>query len=227
MLKKGRYRAYRNLPIGWVTQAVHSTDRSERILRLTIEAIVVLVLFAIVSAITGEHWSALKTFAVVFVITHTVMWLLFGNFWVYLLDSFDAVRNPGLSEVIRFIDTANSLYKKYPAVDAIFIYGSACRSMFHGKSDLDLRIVRKKGLATGFVAICLGLALKAYSLFVRMPVDLQIVDSYEFLKKQMHRDERPIVVFLSDGQTDLPVLGIDFDDVRRKPEIILRTDAAT
>ncbi len=37
MLKTGRLRALRDLPIGWALQATHSTDRSETVFRAAVE----------------------------------------------------------------------------------------------------------------------------------------------------------------------------------------------
>ena len=151
---------------------------------------------------------------------HTLMWFLSGNFWVYVLDSFTFFRNPGLPKIIKFIARARALFTKYPACEAILIYGSMCRFQFHARSDLDLRIVRRRGSLWGFVALVLGFALRVKSFLLFLPVDLQVVDSFEFLRTQMRADEKPIAVYVRPGREVEAVLS--FDRLVENPEIVLK-----
>jgi len=43
MLKDGKYRVIRKMPIGWVLQAIHSTNRSERLFRIMAECLLFLI----------------------------------------------------------------------------------------------------------------------------------------------------------------------------------------
>ena len=51
MLKTGRFRALRNLPIGWALQVIHATDRSQTVFRAAVEvALVAVAVYGLVEA---------------------------------------------------------------------------------------------------------------------------------------------------------------------------------
>jgi len=224
MLKDGKYRAFRNIPIGWVLQAIHSTDKSEKRFRIWIES-----LFFILLLLLIYNSKFLKSFPVIilfsFFITHSLSWLFTGNFWVYMLDSFKWVKNPGIDVIINFLVLTKKLFSSGQYCDSILIYGSMCRRQFHNRSVLDLRIVRRTDSWLGFLALPIGMFLRFYSFFIFLPVDLQVVDSMNFLSRQMRADEKPIVVYAS-PEINLKRTGIDFDDLMQTPEIVLRNENA-
>lgn len=220
MMKEGRFRSIRNLPVGWVLQILHSTDRTERRVRIGTEAL-----------LTGGLWFALGAmgflldgtvrFWGVFVAIHSISWFFIGNFWVYMLDSFLWVKNPGIEGVLKYVDFVRRKFVNNDLSEAVLIYGSMCRGMFHGRSDLDLRIIRRPGVLAGLRAVFVGFAVRVPAAMKKIPVDLQVVDSLEFLRRQMRSDERPIVVFLRPGfAIDNP--GLDYEQVLANPSLVLR-----
>jgi len=68
------------------------------------------------------------------------------------------------------------------------------RGEFHGRCDLALRVIRKPCLHTGLVAIFVGFIVRENAALQINPVDFQVVDSLQFLDKQMRPDEHPITV---------------------------------
>ncbi len=220
MLKSGKYRAFRNLPVGWFTQAIHSTDTSERIFRLFVEFLFLLLAIRISVALNFAQ-STLSNFILPFFLIHTCNWFLTGNFWVYMLDSFKWIKNPGIDKIIEFIQLTERLFTSGKYCDAILIYGSMCRSEFHIRSDLDLRIVRRTDSWQGLVSLPVAFLLRAYSFFIMLPVDLQVIDNCNFLSKQMRDDEKPIIVHLRKGVT-LQSKGLSFEQIIKSPHIVLR-----
>jgi predicted nucleotidyltransferase len=216
MMKEGRYRAIRNLPVGWLLQILHSTDRSDRWFRLLIEAICIGGTGMLLSRYDVAH-----SYVIAFLIIHTLSWLLFGNFWVYMLDSFKWIKNPGIDSIIKYISLVRRIYESSGTCNAVLVYGSMCRGRFHNRSDLDLRIIRRVDSWKGFVALPISLVLRAYAFFVLLPVDFQVVDSMSFVKRQMRKDEHPIVVFRKE-QFVVENAGISFDDVERDPTLVMK-----
>lgn len=220
MMKEGKYRALRNIPVGWVLQILHSTDRTERWIRILTEIAAVLIL---VGLLCLQEWCT-SVFAAVagsMIAVHSVSWLLIGNFWVYMLDSFQRVGNPGIEEVMRFVDTCRDVFLATDSSDAILIYGSMCRSMFHNRSDLDLRVLRRPGVWNGLKAVYSAMYVKAIAFFRLVPVDLQVVDSMAFLYNQMRDDEHPIVVY-ERRRGIVANRGLAYDTVVENPSSVLR-----
>ena len=139
MMKTGKHRAYRNIPVGWFFQAIRGSDKTERIFRLSNEIVIILILSMVLMPVSHPQYLAILAS---FVICHTLSWLLIGNFWVYMLDSFEIIKNPGIDKVIEFVDFTKDVYEASDTCNAILIYGSMCRRQFHIRSDLDLRIIR-------------------------------------------------------------------------------------
>lgn len=224
MMKSGRFRALRNLPVGWVLQILHSTDRTERWVRIAFEAVLILMFWLGLSDIHLLHDDSIR-FGWVFFIVHSVSWFFIGNFWVYMLDSFMWVKNPGLDAVLKYVEFVRRAFVASGSCDAVLIYGSMCRSAFHGRSDLDLRIVRKPGFALGLISVFVGFYVRIPAALRIIPVDLQVVDSLDFLAKQMRPDENPIVVYLRPG-FELKNSGDAFETILKNPSQVLRDKAA-
>ncbi len=220
MLKQGKYRAFRNIPVGWVLQAIHSTDKSERRFRVLLE-VILFILALVIYAWFSESGVSPYGMAMIFAAIHTLMWLLTGNFWVYLLDSFNFVKNRGVESAVDFALKASKWMAAVDGADLVLIYGSMCRAQFHSRSDLDLRVVRRTDSWKGILALPVGFLLRAYSFFIAMPVDLQVVDSTKFLSKQMREDEEPFVVYIRDG-IDFPKGGAAFAEVVKNPSFVLK-----
>lgn len=220
MMKTGRYRAFRNLPVGWVLQILHSTDRTERWVRIAFEATLISVFWFLLADVPVLN-DGVARFAWIFLVVHSVSWFFLGNFWVYMLDSFLWVRNPGIDAVLKYVEFVRGVFVRSESCDAILIYGSMCRRAFHGRSDLDLRIIRKPGFIAGVISVFLGFYVRIPAALRKIPVDLQVVDSIEFLDKQMRSDEHPIVVYLHSG-FGLKNPGCAFESVLNDPSRVLK-----
>ena len=217
MMKHGRWRALRNMPVGWLSQSLHSTDSSERYFRIIVEVLVFII------AVNVLSWGSnfVEKFFLVGIAVHSVFWLLFGSFWVYMLDSFDWVENGGIYNVIDYVDLTKKALNMVDCTDAVLIYGSMSRSKFHNGSDLDLRILKRQDSNLGLVSLPLSALLKAYSFFIKVPVDYQVVDSMEFLSGQMRADELPIIISVSD-RVDIESSEFSYEQIKANPNIILR-----
>jgi hypothetical protein len=220
MLKTGKYRALRNIPIGWVLQAIHSTDESERFFRVLLELLFFFLSYFIIFLTSGLP-PGLAIVVFLMITIHTFMFIVNGNFLVYLLDSFTWVKNPGIQNLLLYIKKCEKYFTIFNCCDAILIYGSMCRSQLHIRSDLDLRIVRRLDSKLGLLSLPIGFLMRFYSLFVLVPVDLEVVDSFDFLTGQMRDDEKPIVVYLREG-IFMKNSGLNISDVIKNPKVVLK-----
>ena len=111
------------------------------------------------------------------------------------------------------------VFSKLSNIEAVLVYGSMSRRMFHNRSDLDIRIWQD------------GFSLKTFFMvqkyrFIgiwkyRIPLDLKLVDSMEYLKREMRSDEKAIVGYSKD---DKPVYnsGFTLSDIKANPSEYLR-----
>jgi predicted nucleotidyltransferase len=221
MLKEGKFRAYRNLPIGWLTHANHGRDLTERLFHWAMEIFFLLLVSFVLLLFKGKSFIDISIFASVFIIVHTLWWVVNGNFHVYLLDSFKCIQNPGIQSVVNYLLWVTLAFKKNEAVDAVLVYGSFCRSKFHNRSDLDLRVIRSIHSQGTFKLLFLGIFARIVSFYRQIPTDLQIVDSIQFLEKQMRSDELPVVLYCRNGFI-IERAGIDFESIKKNSDLVLK-----
>lgn len=188
-IKWGRLLFFRWLPVSWCLQAVHVLDKSERNFRIALELIPILIIVGLAALNVYSWWVALA----LFVILHTIFWLLDSTWLVGFREVYTGFKGKGIQSVIDFIDLCMEELKDCDNISAITIYGSICRHQYHERSDFDLRIVQnKKSLKTYFKMI----KLRAIGIWkYKIPIDLKLVDSVDYLRKEMREDEHPIVPF--------------------------------
>lgn len=220
MAKNKRFRAFRKLLIGWVTHAIHERDRTERVFHLACEVLLFLVILSGLSVLKFVVVSMWGEVFIIFIVTHSLWWIINGNFHVNLLECFKFVHNSGVDEVVKFVSWMSNLIIKTKAVDAVLIYGSFCRSKFHSRSDLDIRIIRRPHVKGTIKLFILTVFARIVSFYRRVPLDLQVVDSYKFLDSNMKRDDFPVVVFRRDG-FKIDKVGILFTAIIENPSLVL------
>ena len=221
MLKYGEWRALRNLPVGWLTHSIHGRDKTERTFHIIVELIIWLALFGL-WRLSFPNFLSLYTCAfTAFLLVHTFMWIIDGNFHVYMLDSFFSVKNAGIKKVLDFIVWSSNLLKKTDSVECVLVYGSFCRGMFHDRSDLDMRVVRSKPSKKTIILLTVAVYIRGVSLLRGIPTDLQVVDSKEFLARQMRLDEKPVVVYCREN-FKIPNQGVDIREMINDPLLVLK-----
>lgn len=185
----GKFLIVRWFIISWTLQAIHVLDKSERCFRVILELIPFTVLVLLWAFGICHLWVML--FLIIAI--HTLFWLFDSTWLVGYREVNKKFKGKGLQSVIDFVDWSVDVLKDCNNISAITIYGSICRHMYHDRSDFDLRIVQEGGkIKTYFKMIKLRtVAIWKY----RIPIDLKLVNSVEFLKNEMREDEHPIVPF--------------------------------
>lgn len=185
----GRFLFFRWIVISWTLQAIHVLDKKERLFRIILELFPLTIISTFVLITTHSYWIVL----VGFVVIHTLFWLCDSTWLVGFREVYTGFKGKGIQSIIDYTDWCIKELKDCSNISAIAIYGSICRHKYHDRSDFDLRILQEgQSLKTFFKMIKLRIvAIYKY----RIPIDLKLVDSIEFLKKEMREDEHPIVAF--------------------------------
>lgn len=185
----GRFLFFRWLFISWTLQAVHVLDTREKIFRIVLELIPVVVISALAAMSVYSWLVALGAF----VVLHTLFWLVDSTWLVGFREVYTGFRGKGIQSVIDFVDWSIEELKDCDNISAIAIYGSICRHKYHDRSDFDLRIVQERGSIKAYLKV---IKLRAIGIWkYKIPMDLKIVDSVEYLKNEMRDDEHPIVPY--------------------------------
>lgn len=185
----GKFLILRWLSVSWTLQGVHVLDMKEKIFRIVLEFIPTVGIVTL--SIMGFYpwWVTLC----VFVALHTAFWLFDSTWLVGFREVYSGFKGKGIRSIINFVDWSIEELKDCDNITAITIYGSICRHKYHDRSDFDLRIVQERASLKCFFKM---IKLRTVAIYkYRIPIDLKLVDSVDFLKKEMREDERPIVPY--------------------------------
>jgi predicted nucleotidyltransferase len=173
----------------WIHQGFTYLDKTEMFYRVIWELIPFLIFFSFLYSFVEINIYIIVIIS--FLLGHTLNWIFNFNFWTCLCFTFPNLKNPGNDRTIKYLIKFQERMLKSDSIAGCMIYGSLSRGMWHIKSDLDMRILRRKGVINGFKAYLVVFRERLIALWYKQPLDLFMADSIEFLDK-VRDDEFPI-----------------------------------
>lgn len=178
----------------WIHQGFTYLDRTEQFYRIIWEIIP----FGI--SIWGLSFTGLSIWVnifISFIIAHTLNWAFNDNIWTCIQFTFPWAMNPGNEKTLAYLENMQCRFAKYDCVTGVMIYGSLSRGVWHEKSDLDTRIMRKPGVWNGFKCYLIVHFERLRAFRNKQPLDMYMADSIKFLDL-MRDDEFPIFLKAND-----------------------------
>lgn len=186
----GRFLVIRWFVASWLLHGVHVLDKTERLLYIFFELLALVLCYVVMMLCGVNCWV---WYLVAFIILHTITWLIDSHWLVGYREVNKNFRGKGINSVIEFLEYSKQKLAHYENIEAIGVYGSISRRMYHDRSDLDLRIIQN--------AFSLPLFFDVQKLrFIgiwkyKIPLDLKLVDSVEYVKNEMRDDEKPVMIY--------------------------------
>lgn len=201
----------------WLLHGVHVFDNTEKIYYIICELMLQLLPITILYFCGITDWW-MYLLSLIFV--HSLTWLCDSHWLVGYREVDKTFRSKGIKGVIDYIDIVRKELYENNNVSLIAVYGSLSRRKFHDRSDLDLRIVQEK---RSFLLFLKVQKLRFIGIWkYRIPLDLKLVDSEDYLKKEMREDEKAIVVYKKYDKVYNE--GVSFEDVINNPESFLKKE---
>lgn len=174
----------------WFFQSLLHVDKTERLFKLFIDVILIVPISYLLAASLSV--PLFLSVSVAFIVGHTLNYLFNGQFFV-------ASKNIGLKKTSteRFKRYARDLKKRIASEDSILaaaMFGSISRNELKMTSDLDVRIVRRGGLANGLKASVFLLKERSRAFIFRFPLDIYVADSLVWFRKKISPKEPPIIL---------------------------------
>lgn len=188
-----------NLLKNWIHQSLFYMDSTERMLRVVLELFEIFVITILLSRLYEHEFIKFWILIVSFLVVHTINWVFNGNWWACILFAFPNLMNPGEMKTCRYLNAMGTRLKKSTSISGVLIFGSIARGMWHDRSDIDLRILRKPGLRNAICALSIQIRERVIALFSKQPLDMYLADDVDFLMK-MRRDEPPIFLLMRDSR---------------------------
>jgi len=190
-----------NIPRGWAHQGFFYLDRTQRIGRVIFEMVPTAIIAWLISTIGGAPLSSIWPWCGGLFISHTLNWVLNGNWWAGTLFTFPSLRNPGERATCDYLNRMAGRLKNDRAISGVMIFGSVSRGQWHDRSDLDVRLLRRRGVRNGIAGVLVLSRERVIALWTRQPLDVYLADDIPFLKR-MREDEPPVFLKKDDPRLD-------------------------
>jgi hypothetical protein len=159
----------------WTLQSLLYMDRTERCCKLALD----LALVVLVRLLLGGALPAAVAWVAALVVAHTVNFVLNAHLWG-VLKHYGLVCHTW-EAYARYVDGFFGRAEREPAIDSLWICGSLSRDAWSPASDLDVRLLRRPGMANGVRACWFLLRERTRALWCRFPLDAYTIDSKEGL----------------------------------------------
>lgn len=195
---KGGSIVWKNILTNWMHQGISYMDTSEVSIRIVVEFIEFCMIYYLISKIIFDSfWVLASSFFVV----HTFNWMTNGNFWALIIFASPNLTNPGESATRSYLNKMRNRLKKHESISGIMIFGSISRKVWHNRSDIDMRFLRKSGLKNILLSNMLTMRERFLAFVHRQPLDLFLSDDIGSLRK-MRDDEKPVFLLKRDLRLD-------------------------
>jgi len=185
----------------WVHQALFYMDTTERGFRIVVEVIAIFVIAFIFAKLAGDNYFSLWIMIASLLVAHTINWILNGNWWACILFAFPKLRNRGQVATCWYLNKMAERLRDSSSISGILIFGSVSRGEWHNRSDIDLRLLRRRGVFYAISAMAIQMRERLVAFFNRQPLDMYMADDIDFLMK-MNKDESPIFLKKRDSRLE-------------------------
>lgn len=191
---------YIKIPIltlsSWLFQGILFMDATERIFKISIDLLIFVPIYLILS-----HYNIVLGVVFALLLAHTLNWIFNGQIFV-LLKNLNLTRTEKNS-FTNYIIYIKKLAQDETSIVAVGVSGSITSEELKETSDLDVRIIRRKGILNGFRSCFFVLIQRSKAFFKRFPLDIYVFDSY---KKLYDVDKNPVILLDKD---DVVVVNMD------------------
>lgn len=192
--KTNEYPISVRLPIlllsNWTFQGFFYMDRTERVFKIASEVSETIMLLAAMLPMVPAIPSLILTIATV----HTANWMLNCQFFA-LMRKFGCVKTTR-ERFTRYLNSLAESSSKASCLQSVNVYGSMARGVLEDTSDLDIRILRKRGVVCGIKACTFAARQRIAAFFMVLPLDIYIYDDSARLDRMR---EEPVILFRSTG----------------------------
>lgn len=191
-----------NLPRGWAHQGFFYLDRTQRLGRVILEVVPTVLLAGLIAGIGGVSPSNVRLWCGSLLCVHTLNWVFNGNWWAGVLFAFPSLRNRGDQATCAYLNRMAERLRRNGAISGVLIFGSVCRDQWHERSDVDVRLLRRRGVVNGIAGVLALSRERWIAVWNRQPLDIYLADDIRCLRR-MRQDEPPVFLKKDDPRLDL------------------------
>jgi len=170
----------------WLFQGILYMDRTEKYFKLGLDVLMGLGLYFLGFRLVGHTLSIVVSMG----FAHTMNWVFNGQVCVLLKD-LGWLRKG--SQVNMYLEDLERRIRSERSILAAATYGSLARDELSDTSDLDIRVLRSKGLSNGLRACLFVLRERSRAFLKAFPLDIYVIDDSSLATCRMRED--PIIIW--------------------------------
>lgn len=172
--------------INWLFQGMLGMSCSDLIGKICIEIAVFGPIFSIIDG------SILYKLVISFVCAHTFNWLFNSHFWVF--GRYLGITRTDIKRFPNYLQEVRSRLHNCSAIESIIIIGGVSRKEgVKITSDIDMFIIRNRGLINGLNAVFFTIRERFLAFIKKFPLDLYLYDEVETMDKHRY-DEKAFIL---------------------------------
>lgn len=172
--------------MNWLCQGILYMDNSEKLFKALLTLVPSFILFNVFVNFLPFMNSVLLSF----LISHTLNWTFNGQIFVLLKNI--KLTKTDANLFIKYLNSLQSKVNREKSILSVAAYGSLSRNQIKETSDLDVRIIRKKGIINGIRACIFVFIERKWAFINKFPLDVYLLDDTTGLAKL---DEQPTVLY--------------------------------
>jgi hypothetical protein len=176
------------LIVHWTFQGITYMDPLERWFKIGFDAIFTLV-FAELSF--NSQLPPAVVWFLAWLMAHTSNFFLNSQIWV-VLKHYGFV-NTSREKFGQYASELSERIKHRSCIEYAALYGSIACNQWKPSSDLDVRLVHKRGFINGFSGCLFVFTERLRALFYHFPLDIYLLDGYQSLTLKKVK-EQPIII---------------------------------
>ena len=190
--KDNKISSYIRIPIltasSWLFQGILFMDVTERIFKIFIDLLIFVPIYLILS-----YYNVTGSIVYALLFAHTINWIFNGQIFV-LLKNLKLTRTEK-NNFVSYVKYIKKIAEDETSIVAVAVSGSITSERLKESSDLDVRIIRRKGIINGLRSCFFVLIQRSKSFFKRFPLDIYVFDDY---KKLYDVDKNPVILLDKD-----------------------------
>lgn len=155
----------------WIVQGVLYMDRTEAIFKLVSEIVLIVPLYFLFESI----FDPLPAFAISLFISHSTNFVVNGQPFC-VLKRFNLVENE-FPTYECMMDRLSSRASETESIRTVLVLGSLVREELNKSSDLDVRIIRKRGFQNAILASLFVMRERLHANLIGFPLDVYLLDN--------------------------------------------------
>lgn len=155
----------------WLFQGLLYMDKTEKYFKILLEIVLLVFIYFLVSNMLNPVLS----FIIAILASHTINWIFNGQIFVVFKNL--RLIETETEDFIKFLDQITKRLDKEDSIILAATFGSLSRKELKKTSDLDVRVVRKKGLVNGVRSSFFVMLERSRAFFNRFPLDIYLLDN--------------------------------------------------